>query len=103
MGKAPLRLPLPAVDKLLPLMAEKQFFPFWTFLFSMQATDPEGNERPAAEARTLERIRTWRKEAPDLRSAQHSSSASPVKQKTTSTPVRLAYQSTTRPCRLFSI
>ena len=59
--------PYPHVDELLPLMAEKQILPYLDVPFQ-HASDRilRAMKRPAAEARTLERIRTWRKEVPDL-------------------------------------
>ena len=59
--------PYPHVDELLPLMAEDRVLPYLDIPFQ-HASDRilRAMKRPAAEARTLERIRAWRKEVPDL-------------------------------------
>ena len=59
--------PYPHVDELLPLMAEGTVLPYLDVPFQ-HASDRilRAMKRPAAEARTLERIRAWRSQVPDL-------------------------------------
>ena len=59
--------PYPHVDELLPLMADERVLPYLDVPFQ-HASDRilSAMKRPAAEARTLERIRAWRREVPDL-------------------------------------
>ena len=59
--------PYPHVDELLPLMADNRVLPYLDVPFQ-HASDRilRAMKRPAAEARTLERIRVWRREVPDL-------------------------------------
>ena len=59
--------PYPHVDELLPLMAQEKVLPYLDIPFQ-HASDRilRAMKRPAAEARTLERIRAWRREVPEL-------------------------------------
>lgn len=59
--------PYPHIDELLPLMAERKVLPYLDVPFQ-HASDRvlRAMKRPAAEARTLERIRAWRGQVPDL-------------------------------------
>lgn len=59
--------PYPHVDGLLALMAQGKLLPYLDVPFQ-HASDRilRAMRRPAAEARTLERIRAWRRELPDL-------------------------------------
>jgi len=59
--------PYPHVDELLPLMAQDKVLPYLDIPFQ-HASDRilRAMKRPAAEARTLERIRAWRREVPEL-------------------------------------
>ncbi len=59
--------PYPHVDDLIPLMAERKVLPYLDVPF--QHASPKilkAMKRPAAEAKTLERIRAWRAAVPDL-------------------------------------
>jgi ribosomal protein S12 methylthiotransferase len=59
--------PYPHVDELIPLMAEGRLLPYLDIPF--QHASPailRAMRRPASEAKTLERIRHWRKQVPDL-------------------------------------
>jgi ribosomal protein S12 methylthiotransferase len=59
--------PYPHVDELLPLMRDGKLLPYLDIPFQ-HASDRvlKAMRRPAAEARTLERIRAWRSQVPDL-------------------------------------
>ncbi len=59
--------PYPHVDDLIPLMAEGKVLPYLDVPF--QHASPKilkAMKRPAAEAKTLQRIREWRKAVPEL-------------------------------------
>ncbi|MBN1238107.1 MAG: radical SAM protein, partial [Gammaproteobacteria bacterium] len=59
--------PYPHVDELIPLMAEGKLLPYLDIPF--QHASPSvlrAMKRPAADARTLERIRAWRRDVPEL-------------------------------------
>jgi ribosomal protein S12 methylthiotransferase len=59
--------PYPHVDELIPLMAEGKVLPYLDIPF--QHASPKvlrAMRRPAADATTLERIRDWRRQVPDL-------------------------------------
>jgi len=59
--------PYPHVDELIPLMAEGKILPYLDIPF--QHASPKilkAMRRPAADAKTLERIRAWRAAVPDL-------------------------------------
>jgi ribosomal protein S12 methylthiotransferase len=59
--------PYPHVDELIPLMAEGKVLPYLDVPF--QHASPKilkAMKRPAAEAKTLQRIREWRSAVPDL-------------------------------------
>ncbi len=59
--------PYPHVDRVLPLMAEGRILPYLDIPF--QHASPKilkAMKRPANEARTLERIASWRAAAPDI-------------------------------------
>ncbi|HXF53740.1 MAG TPA: 30S ribosomal protein S12 methylthiotransferase RimO [Hyphomicrobiaceae bacterium] len=59
--------PYPHVDEVLPLMAEGKILPYLDVPF--QHASPKvlrAMRRPAAQEKTLERIRRWRAECPDL-------------------------------------
>jgi ribosomal protein S12 methylthiotransferase len=59
--------PYPHVDELIPLMAEGRLLPYLDIPF--QHASPKilrSMRRPASEAKTLERIRLWRKQVPEL-------------------------------------
>src|SRR5690606_18253511 len=59
--------PYPHVDELVPLMAERKILPYLDVPF--QHASPrvlKAMRRPAAEAKTLERIRAWRAAVPEL-------------------------------------
>ncbi|MDX1561660.1 MAG: 30S ribosomal protein S12 methylthiotransferase RimO [Gammaproteobacteria bacterium] len=59
--------PYPHVDELIPLMAEGRLLPYLDIPF--QHASPKilkAMRRPAAEAKTLERIRAWRQQVPAL-------------------------------------
>ena len=59
--------PYPHVDELIPLMADGRLLPYLDIPFQ-HASDRvlKAMRRPAAEARTLERIAAWRAQVPDL-------------------------------------
>jgi ribosomal protein S12 methylthiotransferase len=59
--------PYPHVDEVIPLMAERKLLPYLDIPF--QHASPrilKLMKRPAASAKTLERVRAWRKVCPDL-------------------------------------
>jgi ribosomal protein S12 methylthiotransferase len=59
--------PYPHVDELIPLMAERKILPYLDVPF--QHASPKilkAMKRPAAEAKTLQRIREWRTAVPEL-------------------------------------
>jgi ribosomal protein S12 methylthiotransferase len=59
--------PYPHVDELIPLMADRKILPYLDIPF--QHASPRilrAMRRPAADAKTLERIREWRAAVPDL-------------------------------------
>jgi ribosomal protein S12 methylthiotransferase len=59
--------PYPHVDELIPLMAERKVLPYLDVPF--QHASPKilkAMKRPAAEAKTLQRIREWRAAVPEL-------------------------------------
>ena len=59
--------PYPHVDELIPLMADGKVLPYLDVPF--QHASPKilkAMKRPAAEAKTLQRIREWRKAVPEL-------------------------------------
>jgi ribosomal protein S12 methylthiotransferase len=59
--------PYPHVDALIPLMAERKILPYLDVPF--QHASPKilrAMKRPAAEAKTLQRIREWREAVPEL-------------------------------------
>jgi ribosomal protein S12 methylthiotransferase len=59
--------PYPHVDELIPLMAEGRLLPYLDIPF--QHASPKvlrAMRRPAAEAKTLERIASWRRQVPEL-------------------------------------
>ncbi len=59
--------PYPHVDQLIPLMAEGKILPYLDIPF--QHASPKilkAMKRPAAEAKTLQRIRDWRATVPEL-------------------------------------
>ena len=59
--------PYPHVDELLPLMADGKLLPYLDIPFQHASNRVlKAMRRPAAEARTLERIESWRKQVPDL-------------------------------------
>ncbi len=59
--------PYPHVDKLIPLMQEQKILPYLDMPFQHASQQVlKRMKRPAAEAKTLERIRSWRKQVPDL-------------------------------------
>mgnify|MGYP002630440773 FL=1 len=59
--------PYPHVDKLIPLMQEQKILPYLDVPFQHASQKVlKRMKRPAAEAKTLERIRNWRKQVPDL-------------------------------------
>jgi ribosomal protein S12 methylthiotransferase len=59
--------PYPHVDELIPLMAERRILPYLDVPFQhASARVLKAMKRPAAEAKTLERIRAWRSAVPDL-------------------------------------
>src|SRR5690606_39972753 len=71
--------PYPHVDEVIPLMAEDKILPYLDIPF--QHASPKilkAMRRPAADVKTLERIREWRAAVPDLvirssRSEEHTS------------------------------
>ena len=59
--------PYPHVDRLIPLMAEGRVLPYLDIPFQHSHPDVlKRMARPAASARTLDRIAAWRKDCPDL-------------------------------------
>ena len=59
--------PYPHVDELLPLMADGKVLPYLDIPFQHASNRVlKAMRRPAAEARTLERIASWRAQVPDL-------------------------------------
>jgi ribosomal protein S12 methylthiotransferase len=59
--------PYPHVDELIPLMAAGRLLPYLDIPFQHASpTILKAMRRPAADARTLERIRAWREQVPDL-------------------------------------
>ncbi len=59
--------PYPHVDELLPLMADGKVLPYLDIPFQHASNRVlKAMRRPAAEARTLERIESWRSQVPDL-------------------------------------
>jgi len=59
--------PYPHVDELIPLMAAGRLVPYLDIPFQHASpTVLKAMRRPAAEAKTLERIEQWRREVPDL-------------------------------------
>ena len=59
--------PYPHVDELLPLMADGKVLPYLDIPFQHASNRVlKAMRRPAAEARTLERIESWRTQVPDL-------------------------------------
>jgi ribosomal protein S12 methylthiotransferase len=59
--------PYPHVDDIIPLMAEKKILPYLDIPF--QHASPsilKAMKRPAHDAKTLDRIRSWREACPDL-------------------------------------
>ena len=47
-------------------MAAGKILPIWTFLSALAPRGAEGDETPAHQEKTLERIKRWRAECPDL-------------------------------------
>jgi ribosomal protein S12 methylthiotransferase len=59
--------PYPHVDDVIPLMAEKKVLPYLDIPFQHASPDVlRRMKRPAAQEKTLERIRRWREICPDL-------------------------------------
>ena len=59
--------PYPHVDALIPLMADGRLLPYLDIPFQHASpTVLRAMRRPAAEAKTLERIRRWREQVPEL-------------------------------------
>ena len=59
--------PYPHVDEVIPLMAEGKILPYLDIPFQHASPSVLRNmRRPAHQERTLERIRRWREQAPDL-------------------------------------
>src|SRR5690606_39262195 len=59
--------PYPHVDELIPLMADGKILPYLDIPFQhASARVLKAMRRPAADARTLERIREWRAAVPEL-------------------------------------
>ena len=59
--------PYPHVDELLPLMASKKLLPYLDVPFQHASERIlKAMKRPAATAKTLERIRAWREQIPEL-------------------------------------
>ena len=59
--------PYPHVDDVLPLMAERKILPYLDIPFQHAAPDVlKRMRRPAAQAKTLDRIARWREICPDL-------------------------------------
>ena len=67
LGASPLRLSLPHVDQVLPLMAEGRVLPYLDIPF--QHASPKvlkAMRRPAHQEKTLERLGRWREICPEL-------------------------------------
>ncbi|WP_281017181.1 MULTISPECIES: 30S ribosomal protein S12 methylthiotransferase RimO [unclassified Minwuia] len=59
--------PYPHVDRLIPLMAEEKILPYIDIPFQHASpTVLQAMRRPAAQEKTLDRIRSWRHDVPDL-------------------------------------
>jgi ribosomal protein S12 methylthiotransferase len=59
--------PYPHVDEVIPLMAERKILPYLDIPFQHASPDVlKRMKRPAAQEKTLERIRKWRDICPDL-------------------------------------
>jgi ribosomal protein S12 methylthiotransferase len=59
--------PYPHVDDVIPLMAEKKVLPYLDIPFQHASPDVlKRMKRPAAQEKTLDRIRKWRETCPDL-------------------------------------
>jgi ribosomal protein S12 methylthiotransferase len=59
--------PYPHVDEVIPLMADGKVLPYLDIPFQHASPDVlKRMRRPAAQEKTLERIRRWREECPDL-------------------------------------
>ncbi len=59
--------PYPHVDEIIPLMAEKKVLPYLDIPFQHASPDVlKRMKRPAAQEKTLERIRRWREICPNL-------------------------------------
>ena len=59
--------PYPHVDELIPLMAEGKLLPYLDIPFQHASPSVlKAMRRPAADAKTLERIRSWRSIVPDI-------------------------------------
>jgi ribosomal protein S12 methylthiotransferase len=59
--------PYPRVDDVIPLMAERKILPYLDIPFQHAAPDVlKRMKRPAAQAKTLERIARWREICPDI-------------------------------------
>jgi ribosomal protein S12 methylthiotransferase len=59
--------PYPHVDDVIPLMAERKVLPYLDIPFQHAAPDVlKRMKRPAAQEKTLERIKQWREMCPDL-------------------------------------
>jgi ribosomal protein S12 methylthiotransferase len=59
--------PYPHVDDVIPLMAQGRVLPYLDMPFQHASPDVlKRMRRPAAQAKTLERIRRWREQCPDL-------------------------------------
>jgi len=59
--------PYPHVDEVLPLMAERKILPYLDIPFQHAAPEVlKRMRRPAAQAKTLERVARWREVCPDL-------------------------------------
>ena len=72
--------PYPHVDEVIALMTEGKVLPYLDIPF--QHASPEvlkAMKRPAAQDKTLARIKRWREQCPDLACARPSSSASPAR------------------------
>src|SRR5687767_15413793 len=59
--------PYPHVDEVIPLMAERKVLPYLDIPFQHASPDVlRRMKRPAAQEKTLDRIRKWREICPDL-------------------------------------
>ncbi len=59
--------PYPHVDEVIPLMAERKVLPYLDIPFQHASPDVlRRMKRPAAQEKTLDRVRTWREICPDL-------------------------------------